>query len=211
MMNIKKAGLMLIIVGGLLIGCEDEQSPPDIILPLSGTYSLNEMTINVEAISLSDTLLIFSSPQNGVEHIQIPAGTEILSSSLVYTDHDNLPIGGTVILRNDGSAHLEGTLPNNMGTGCQPLVMMAQPSSDGTWSADTTTGVFSIDLVLDALDIDGSFVLSGNQLEVTYIATVNQDERMISSVAYLGENVPVSPVCLPVSTVTERILRLTRN
>jgi hypothetical protein len=102
-------------------------------------------------------------------------------------------------------------LPVNWGTGCVPSIIISGLTSDGTWSADTSTGVFTLDLVVDALDIDGSFTLSGDQLEVLYASMLSNDERTISSVTYLGADVLVSPTCLPVSTVTERILKLTLN
>jgi hypothetical protein len=146
-----------------------------------------------------------------VDSITINAGTLVLFETELYTDSDPEPIGGTVSLRSDLSGTLSGNLPVNWGTGCVPSIIISGLTSDGTWSADTSTGVFTLDLVVDALDIDGSFTLSGDQLEVLYASMLSNDERTISSVTYLGADVLVSPTCLPVSTVTERILKLTLN
>lgn len=213
MLNIIKTGVIISIIGGLLIGCEDDvDTIPEIDHPLTGVYTLTELTINVEATTIRDTTLAFVVPQNGVDSVAIPAGSLILVESELYTDADAEPIGGTVTLSSDLSANLAGSLPINWGTGCVPsIVITSGLDYDGVWSADTSTGVFTLDLVLDPLDIDGSYSLSENQLEVTYIATLNNDERMISSATYLGADVLVSPACLPVSTVTERILKLTLN
>jgi len=206
-----RVGVTIGIFGGLLIGCEDAETPSEINHPLTGTYTLTEMTINVEATTLRDTNLVFVTSQNGVESLAIIAGTVILAESDIYTDTDAVPIGGTVSLRSDLSGTLSGSLPVNWGTGCAPSVLISGLSSDGTWSADTTSGIFNLDLVVDALDIDGSFTLSGNQLEVTYVAVSSNDERVISSVTYSNAEVLVNPACIPVSTITERVLKLTRN
>ena len=119
MVKLNRFGLSLLIIGGLIVGCE-EDSTPEVLLPLAGNYSLNEMTINVEAHTLRDTLLTFAIAQDGVESIQIDAGTFVLSTSTLYTDHDSIPISGTIILRNNGTATLDGILPVNFGTGCAP-------------------------------------------------------------------------------------------
>ncbi len=212
MTNIIRAGVIILIVGGLLIGCEDDETSPVIDHPLTGVYSLTEMTINVEATTLSDTTLFFIAPQNGVNSVMIPVGTQILVESELYTDADTEPIGGIVTLNSDLSANLAGSLPINWGTGCVPSVVVTSGLDyDGVWSADTSSGVFTLDLVLDPLDIDGSYSLTGNQLEVTYIATLDNDERTISTVNYMGADVAVVSACLPVSTVTERILTLSMN
>jgi len=195
----------------LLIGCEDDEATPEINHPLTGEYTLTEMIINVEATTLRDTTLAFIAPQNGVDSVTIAAGTLILVESDLYTDADTNPIGGTVVLRGDLSGTLSGNLPVNWGTGCAPSVQISGLTSDGTWSADTTTGTFTLDLVLDALDIDGSFSLSSDHLEVIYASMLSNDQRMISSVSYMDADVAVTPACLPVSTVTERILTLTFN
>ncbi len=211
MLNIIRAGVIISIIGGLLIGCEDDETAPGINHPLTGEYTLTEMTINVEATTLRDTTLNFIIPQNGVSSITIAAGTLVLIESELYTNADSEPIGGTVTLRNDLSGTLSGNLPVNWGTGCAPSVLISGLTSDGTWSADTTSGVFTLDLVLDALDIDGSFSLSSDHLEVIYASMLSNDERTISRVSYMDADVAVVPACLPVSTVTERILTLTFN
>ena len=209
MLSIVRAGLIISIVGGLLIGCEDDEATPENIHALTGEYTFTEMTINVESTTLRDTTLAYIFPLNGVDSITIPAGTLILIESDLYTDADSIPIGGTVILRDNLSGTLSGNLPINWGTGCAPNVIISPSplTSDGVWSADTTTGVFTLDLVLDALDIDGFFSLSSDHLEVTYVAFDGNDERMISTV----NDVAIIHACLPVSTVTERILTLTFN
>ncbi len=212
MLNIIRAGMIISIIGGLLIGCEDDDTTPEINHSLTGEYTLTEMTIHVEATTLRDTTLAFIIPQNGVDSVTIDAGTLILVESDLYTNADTInPIGGTVTLRNDLSGTLSGDLPVNWGSGCAPSILISSLTSDGTWSADTTSGVFTLDLVVDALDIDGFFALEGDQLEVTYLAHDGLDERMISSVNYLGSDVGVLPACIPVATVTERILTLTFN
>ena len=161
MLNIIRAGVIISIIGGLLIGCEDDvDTIPEIDHPLTGVYTLTEMTIDVEATSLRDTTLAFVVPQNGVDSITINAGTLVLFETELYTDSDPEPIGGTVSLRSDLSGTLSGNLPVNWGTGCVPSIIISGLTSDGTWSADTSTGVFTLDLVVDALDIDGSFTLS---------------------------------------------------
>ena len=211
MIKIIRAGMIISIIGGLLIGCEDDEATPENNHPLTGEYTLTEMTINVESTTLRDTTLAFMTAQNGVDSVTIAAGTLVLVESDLYTDTDSDPIGGTVTLRNDLSGTLSGNLPVNWGTGCLPSVLISGLTSDGTWSADTTTGVFTLDLVVDALDIDGSFSLSSDHLEVLYASTLNNDERTISSVSYMGADVAVTPTCLPVSTFTERVLTLTFN
>ena len=211
MLKIIRAGIIISIIAGLMVGCEDDDSTPEIEHPLSGDYSFTEMTVHVESTTLNDSKLAFVTQQDGVDSVTIDAGSLVLVEMLTYTDVDDIPISGTVNLRNDGSAHLQGTLPNNVGTGCNPIIAMLEPSSDGTWSADTSTGTFSIDLVFDALDIDGTFILEGNQLNILYSAFDGHDERTISSVNYMGADVAVEPTCLPVSTVTERVLKLTLN
>jgi len=211
MLNIIRAGVILLFIGGLIVSCEDTESTPENTHALTGVYTLTEMTINVEATTVQSTTLAFVSSQDGVDSVTIDAGSVILVESELYTDDDADPIGGTVTLEDDLSGNLQGFLPVNWGTGCAPSILISALGSDGVWSADTTTGVFTLDLVVDQLDIDGLFALDGQQLEVTYVATMPGDERIISSVTYMGAEVAVNPVCVPVSTVTERILKLTRN
>ena len=211
MLHIIRAGVIISIIGGLLIGCEDDEATPDITHVLTGEYALTEMTINVEATTLRDTTLAFSTPQNGVDSVSIPAGTLILTESALYSDTDSDPVGGSVILRDDMSGTLSGSLPVNWGTGCSPSILISDLTSDGTWSADTTSGIFTLDLVVDALDIDGFFSISSDHLEVIYTSTLNNDQRTISSVRYLDADVEITPACLPVATITERILTLTFN
>ena len=200
----------LMIIGSLVIlGCEDAPDIPDPILPLSGDYSLTDMTISVVATTVRDTVVSFLAPYNNSETYLLPANRQVLRSSVDYSNQDTDPIGGTVILRNYGSAHLGGLLPVNWGTGCEPVLLISALSSDGTWSADTSDGTFSIDLVVDALDIDGTFSLNGNQLEIRYFTTVEIDERPIDSVLVDDVTVAIVPGCFSVSTVTERILKLT--
>ncbi len=208
--KIKNIGIILSVIGGLLIGCEEAEDDPAILptLPLAGTYTLTEMTINMDATLLRDTVLVFITPQNGVDTVFISAGETILSTTTLYTDNDATPIGGTVVLENDSSATLHGLLPVNWGTGCAPNVLISDLGSGGTWAADTTTGLFELDLVVDALDIDGYIVITDDLIEVHYEALVSNDERMITSVSYMGSEVPVNPACVAVSTVTERILTL---
>lgn len=208
MLNLIRAGVIVLIVGGLLIGCEDDETTPEIDHPLTGVYTLTELTINVEVTTSRDTTLAFASPQDGVDSVQIPAGTHFILEPEHYTDADTDPIGGTVTLRNDLSGTLSGNLPVNWGTGCFPSILISTLTSDGTWSADTTSGVFTLDLVVDALDIDGSFSLYDDYLEVIYTDLLTTDERTISSVSYMGGAVDIVPACLPVSTTTERILTL---
>jgi len=208
MSEIKKYGLIIFLIAGLIVGCEDDDPLVENSPPLTGVYTLTNMVINVDATTLSDTTLAFMTPQNGLDSLTIPAGTLILTTSTNYSDQDSVPIGGTVTLSGDGSANLSGLLPVNWGSGCQPVLLISDLGSDGTWSADTSTGIFDLDLVTDLLDINGSFVLMGDQLEVTYEAYDGHDDRVISSVRYLEVDVSVTPACLPVSTVTERVLTL---
>lgn len=194
-----------------MIGCVDDEVIPDINHPLTGEYTLTEMTINVESTTLRDTTLAFISSQSGVDSVTIAAGTLIMVEADLYIDSGPDSIGGTVTLRNDLSGTLSGNLPVNWGTGCSPSVLITVLTSDGSWSADTTSGVFTLDLVVDALDIDGSFSLSSDHLQVTYESMLSNDQRTISSVSYMDADVAVTLACLPVSTVTERILTLTFN
>ncbi|MBC8376306.1 MAG: hypothetical protein H8E26_09675 [FCB group bacterium] len=207
MLNIIRAGLIISIIGGLLIGCEDDEATPENNHPLTGEYTLAEMTINVEATTLRDTTLAFITPQDGVDSVTITAGTLILVESDLYTDTGADSIGGKVTLRDDLTGTLAGRLPVNWGTGCEPIILVSDLGSDGIWSADTTTGVFTLDLVLDALDIDGTLSVSSDHLEVIYESMLSNDERTISTV----NDIAINPACLPVSTVTERILTLTFN
>ena len=200
----------MMIIGSLVIlGCEDSPDVLEPILPLSGDYSLTDMTISVVATTVRDTVVSFLTPYNNSETYLIPAHSQILRSSVDYSNQDTDPIGGTVTLRNYGSAHLGGLLPVNWGTGCEPVLLISALSSDGTWSADTSDGTFSIDLVVDALDIDGTFSLNGNQLEIRYFTVVEVDERPVSSVNIDGMDVEIVPGCFSVTTVTERVMTLT--
>ncbi len=203
------AGVIILLFSGLLTGCEDDEATPEIQHPVAGVYTLTEMTINVEATTLGDTSVTLIVPQNDTSEVHIPAGALILTESTLYTDSDETPIGGTVTLSNDLSGNLHGFLPINWGTGCNPILSIDELGSDGTWSADTSTGIFALDLVFDQLDIDGFFTLNGDQLEVTYLAHDGHDERTISSISYMGAPTAVEPVCIPVSTTTERIMKLT--
>lgn len=211
MKNFTRAGLIITIVLGFLVGCEGDETTPELDHPLAGEYTLYEMVIMVESTTLRDTVLAFTSSQNGQDSVTIAAGTMIKVESDVYTNTDTDPIGGTVVLRNDMSGTLSGNLPVNWGSGCAPNILISTLTSDGSWSADTTTGVFTLDLVVDALDIDGSFSIMDDHLEVIYASILNNDQRMVSSINYQGSDVPVIPACLPVSTDTERILKLTIN
>ena len=117
MSNIIRAGVIISIIGGLLVGCEDEDTTLKINHPLTGVYSLTEMTITVEATTLRDTTLAFITFQNGVDSVTINAGTLILVESDLYTNTDTDPVGGTVTLRDDLSGTLSGNLPVNWGSG----------------------------------------------------------------------------------------------
>jgi len=159
MSEIKKYGLIIFLIAGLIVGCEDDDPLVENSPPLTGVYTLTNMVINVDATTLSDTTLAFMTPQNGLDSLTIPAGTLILTTSTNYSDQDSVPIGGTVTLSGDGSANLSGLLPVNWGSGCQPVLLISDLGSDGTWSADTSTGIFDLDLVIpNSLPICGIFV-----------------------------------------------------
>ena len=212
MKRTNKTVLIAILMLIFLMGCEeDSEDISEISIPLSGAWTLTEMTINMDATTVRDTLLAFASPQDGVDSILVSAGSLVLATSIEYSDADPTPIGGTVTLNNDGTGNLSGLLPINWGTGCAPSVIISALGSDGSWAADTTTGTFSLDLVVDQLDIDGTFTLIGDQLEVTYVAYNSNDEGMLSSVNYMDADVAIVPSCVPVSSVTERVLKLTLN
>jgi len=210
MMNLPKVVIATVLLGVLFSACEDE-AIDGIMLPLAGTYTLNEMTINVEATTLNDTSVHFLVTQNGMDSVQLDAGTSAVNLSDHYTDQDTNPIGGVITLNNDGSASLTGGLPVNVGSGCQPILTILELSSDGSWQADTSSGTFSIDLVYDALDIDGGYILNGDQLEVRYLSIEENDERVISKIDYEGVEVGIVPMCIPVSSITERVMKLTLN
>lgn len=196
----------------LFFGCEEgETDEPELAHPLNGTYTLTEMTINVSARTIEDITVQFTEQQGGLDSIQIAADTQVLSTSTLYTDHDLIPIGGTVILGQGEIANLDGYLPVNGGTGCEPLIGIIHLTSDGMWTADTSTGNFSLDLIVDALDIYGSYTLEDDLLEVTYEAAVSPDYRMISTINHLGVDTAIEPDCITVSTITERVLKLTLN
>jgi hypothetical protein len=197
---------MVLVLSILVVGCEEEL-PPEIELPLSGTYTLTQIEINEVANTLSDTIVNFIAAQNGIISFSVDAGTKVLETSTVYSTQDSIPIGGTITLNNDESARLSGSLP--IPNGCKPTLVLAGLGSDGVWSVDTSLGTFSINLVVDALDIDGSYTLVGDQLVVRYESVNGDDERLVSQISYLGVEAAVSPICLPVSTVTERIMSLT--
>lgn len=205
------AVISALLIGLVLVGCEDDPIVQDDEHPLTGVYTLTEMTISVEATTVGSNTLAFAIPQAGEDSVTIEPGTLILTEFDLYTDEDTDPIGGTVTLRSDLSGTLAGNLPVNWGTGCAPSILISGLSSDGVWSADTSSGVFTLDLVVDQLDIDGFFTLNGNALEVVYDSSMPGDERVISSVSHLGAEVAVVPVCLPVATVTRRVLSLTLN
>ena len=126
-----------------------------------------------------------------------------------YSNQDSVPISGEVVLENDGSATLSGMLPVNWGSGCNPFLLISSLASDGNWAADTSSGTFSIDLVVDALDIDGTFSYVGDQLEIRYSILYEADQRMIGSIPVNGEQVAVETTCIAASTVTERVLLMT--
>lgn len=211
MMNLPKMGLIFVLISSLFLACEEEDILEDLPLPLAGTYTLSSITIAVGATTLRDTMIHFGSSQNGIDSLQLNHQTQVLNSSILYSNTDENPVGGTILLNNDGSANLNGDLPVNFGTGCYPLILVSTLTSDGIWSVDTTTGTFEIDLVLDALDIDGTYTLDGDHIEIRYFTLVEIDERMISSVSYEGVDTEIIPMCIPVSTITERIMQLTLN
>ena len=200
--------LIVTVLMGYIIACSETEPLAEDTLPLAGSYTLVGLTINVEATTLRDTTVTFLTPQGGDSIATISAGTLILITSTNYTDQDSTPIGGTVELANDGSAQLNGFLPANYGSGCQPYVIIANLASDGTWLADTSQGVFSLDLVIDQLDIVGTFSRDGNQLEVRYSAVEDHDERMIEVVNYQSATTGIVPMCIPVATTTERVMTL---
>ncbi len=210
MKSIYKIAFTTLLMISFLITCE-EDSLPEVELPLAGTYTLTDMTINVEASTLRDTLVYFITAQNGVDSIQIDSGTLVLSGTTNYSNQDSIPITGTICLHNDASASLGGDLPVNVGSGCLPNITILNFNSDGTWLADTTNGTFAIDLVFDALDINGTYVLLGDQIEISYDIVEENDERMIYSINYLGTEATIIPMCIPVASITERIMTLTLN
>jgi len=189
--------------------CEEDSDDSDIILPLNGTYALTNLTISEEARSINDTTLTLLDTLNGALSYYLSANTLVKSSSTSYTDQDASPISGTVTLNNDGSASLSGSLPVNWGTGCNPFLQISSLSSDGDWAADTSLATFSLDLVVDALDINGTFSLTGNQIEIRYTTLNEADQRIINTVPNDGAGLAVELTCLAVSTTTERVMLLT--
>ncbi len=208
MLSLQKTTSGILLLASLFIGCEEETLSENII-PLAGTYTLHEMTIYVEATTLRDTMVYFLISENGMDSVQLDANTALSESVAFYSDQDSIPIGGVITLNNDGSASLTGGLPVNVGSGCEPILTILELSSDGSWLADTTSGTFSIDLVYDALDIDGNYTLTDNQLEVSYFSADENDERVISTIAYNGADVAIVPMCIPISSITKRVMVLT--
>jgi hypothetical protein len=196
---------LLVFLSAFLYNCEEEDVA-DESLPLSGSYLLTNMTISTVATSINDTTLTLLEPVNGSTTYFLPANTVLMTEYAEYSNQDSVPISGEVNLENDGSATLGGLLPVNWGSGCNPFLLISSLASDGNWAADTSSGTFSIDLVVDALDIDGSYAYVGDQLEIRYSILYDEDQRMVDSIPVNGTQVAIETTCIAVSTVTERVL-----
>jgi len=198
----------LLLLSSMMYHCDDDTEVLETILPLSGSYNLTNLTISVEATTINDTTITLLEAVNGSTSYSLMGNTLLLTEYAEHSILDSVPISGLVVLENDGSATLSGMLPVNWGTGCAPFELISSLASDGTWSADTTTGTFSIDLVVDALDIEGNFSMVGDQLEIRYFTQTPADQRMINTLPINGSDVPVEQTCIAVSTITERVMLL---
>lgn len=196
-----------------LLGCEENGTEAEPEHPLTGTYTLLELLVNTDVTSNVDTTFQFVEPQDGDTAADVSTGDLVLVESLRYLTTDLPPISGTAILNADGSATLSGELPVNISLTCFPQYTMIPFYSDGFWTADTSTGEFTIDLVQDALDIAGNYLLEeqGDRLSIIYSSVSDTAKVGMTRLLLDASTVAVQPLCLPATTETERTLIFQRE
>lgn len=196
----------------LSAGCNSpNESTPDHYL--TGTYVLSDLTVYTSARANVDTVMHFIDPVGGTDSITVVPNALVYSDTTRYTTQDADPVYGTAVLGADGTADLTGKLPTNIGTPCDPLVVLILFGSDGTWTVNDTTGSFSLDLVMDAADINGHFQFDqiSGLLTLDYLITDSLDTMGVQFIDYLGSPVPVHKICLPVTTSRRRVMNLIRE
>lgn len=203
----KKSLVSLCLIAGMLFcGC---QIPPDEEDPhlLAGTWGLTTLSVETIAISNVDTVAITPS---GID-LPIVSGILLFNGAIDYTTADG--IQGQVVLEDDGAASLAGTLPVNVGTDCNPLIILSSVASDGTWEADITTGDFELNLDFDQLDIQGQFAYdeTSQSIEISYTFDEPMDTLLIQSVLVDNEPRVINGLCLPVATEITRTLSFNKE
>ena len=211
-MKFIKLSLLVCLLAIILFSCDED--PEEVsIHPLTGNYTLTDFTVQLTGLSNTDTTFDFINPVNGVTSALVTQNTIVANVTNHYSINDPVPISGELVLSNDGYAQLSGALPVNLGTKCDPLVLIFDLGSTGEWSAGETDSTFSIIMVVEQLDIDGfySFDSTTNILTVNYSVLNNTDTLGISAISYNDSLVAVAKICLPVTTITERTMELIKQ
>ncbi len=188
------------------IGCQIPPSEED-LHPLVGTWSLTQLLTETTAYSNIDTV----SVALGGTILPINSGQLVFSGSIMYDTNDG--IGGQVVLEEDYAASLAGTLPVNIGTNCNPIVVFSSVASDGSWSADVETGEFQLNLDYDQLDIQGGFSFNEDQqtVDISYTSYEPLDTLLITSIIVNSSTEPIESLCLPASTEITRTLSFSKD
>ena len=211
-MKFIKLSLLVCLLAIILFSCDED--PEEVsIHPLTGNYTLTDFTVQLTGLSNTDTTFDFINPVNGVTSALVTQNTIVANVTNHYSINDPVPISGELVLSNDGYAQLSGALPVNLGTKCDPLVLIFDLGSTGEWSAGETDSTFSIIMVVEQLDIDGfySFDSTTNVLTVNYSVLNNADTLGVSAISYNDSLVAVAKICLPVTTITERTMELIKQ
>jgi len=198
----------LLICFSILIvfsACEDDKKAPDGYLV--GTYSLVSLSEDEISISNNNFDADLTTPVGSETTIAISSGDTIFTDQRFFQDGVD-GVEGTAILNNDMTAFLEGHLFSNVTTLCNPIIILASFASDGFWSVDSVQKTFELNLDTDALDIEGLLDLdeSTGVLTITYSTVDELDSTKISQATLDGAARDITPVCVPVTSTTDRIM-----
>lgn len=205
--------ISFLVVSLVFFGCE-EAIEEAVILPLSGSYVLTDFKVHVFSTSNVDTTVVFISPIDGITSAILSENTVVTDKISEYSVNDDAPIAGTITLDNDGYARLTGNLPVNIGTKCDPIVIIIELGSVGEWSTGgVTDSSFSIKMVLEQLDIDGFYNYDSTTKHMTIrYSDINETDTLgIVSVLYNASLAAINKICLPVTTTTERTMELIKQ
>ncbi len=201
-MKIKHISFFLMI-NMLFFSCES-QNEEENIHPLVGTYTLTSLSVESLAYSSVDTI---GNPIDELDPISILSGDLVIETATIYTTNDG--IEGTVILNEDGTAYLAGTLPANIGTGCDPWIILGSVASDGEWAVDLETSVFELNLDYDLLDIQGTYNYEEVSQVMQIIYTVTNPTDTLGVLSLSG--IQINSLCLPVTSETTRTLEFIKE
>lgn len=185
--------------------CEDDKPVEKRFL--EGTYALNSLSEYKVYETANDVTLNLANTSDSVTTVTLEEGDTIgIVTNLFTSGVDG--VQGTAVLKNDLSALLEGSLFTNIGSLCDPLVILATFASEGSWSVSETDYTFELNLETDALDIQGTFTFDEeNGFLTIYYTTVNElDSLKISRVDHNGSTRDIDEICVPVVSTTDRIM-----